>query len=358
MKNYITGISTTLTDFNTGSRVRTIIEALSLIAEELNLDWFRTLNEATTEAIYKSFDFERVDGIKSSGTLTFGRDVANGEITIPIGTQISYNEFIIETLVEATILDGELESEEVNSQFTIASSTTNIGIGGINTKVGRGSFVDKPDDVDYVHNETAYTGGTNIESDEDRIERFQTFIQGLTRTTPIGQKAGALTVYGIRSVNIKENVPSPGWVRVYAEEGDGSLSEIKRTELLKVLKGDSFDPNNFPGYRASGIHIEVLAPEITNITYNVTVKMLTSSDYVEVDLIDLVKTAIINYTNNLPLSYDVISSEVVTSIQNADSDIYDVIINSPTGDKVNIEEGFLAKTNSGIIMVNVIEVTY
>jgi len=358
MRDYIIANSSQITDLNEGSNIRTLLEAISLICGDINLDWFITLDESTQNSIYESFDFPKKTGDRAGGYLTFFiQKISAVNVTIPIGTLIDWNGFFVETTQIGTITAGDLDSGEISALFTSPSTQTNIDVGTINTLISRGSIVDKQDDLDYVQNETSFSGGTNEESDEDRIERFKIFIQGLTRSTIFGLQTGALSVDGIRSADVIELDPIPGWNTIYAEEGNGTLSPAKRAEIIKVIKGDSADPINYPGYKAAGTLVEVKAPIVINITYDLTVKMLIATSYDEATLKSIVKSAVERYTNSLKLGYDVILSEVVTYAQNADEGIYDVVVNVPTTN-VTINTGELARTNSGIITITVVEVSY
>lgn len=357
MKDYLIANSN-ITDLNIGSNLRTLLEAISLVCGDINLDWFIALDKQTQESIYDSFDFERKIGNKSGGFLTFFiQEVSTSDITIPAGTMIDWNGFFAETAEEGIITAGDLDSGEISALFTVPSSQTNIDVNTINTLVSRGSILDKPNDIDYAINETAFSGGTDEESDEERIERFRIYIQGLTRSTVFGIEAGALSVEGVRSVNTLENIPTAGWITIIAEEGDGTLSTATKEEIEKVINGDRDDPINYPGYKAAGVKVEVKAPILNNITFSIEVNMLNSTPYDETELINIVKAATERYVNSLKLGYDVILSEVITAIQNANETIYDVFVNFPANN-VTINSGELARTNSSLISVAVNNVNF
>jgi len=358
MKNYFLSNCDEVTDFNEGSYTRTLLESISLIAGEINLDWFIKLDDNVKSALYNSFDFDRKIGNKSNGYVTFFTQApAPSQVTIPIGLQIDWNGYLLEITEEGIITAGETSSGEISALFINPTKNTNIGIATINTKIGKGSIVNKPDNIDWAENETAFIGGTEEETDVEMLNRFRIFVQGLTRSTVFGIESGVLSVEGVRSANIRENYPVAGWITIYAEEGDGTLSGITRAEIEKTINGDYSDKINYPGYRSAGIKIEVIAPILDIVSFTISVSMLTNSSYIEIDLINLVKTAVINYVNILKLSYDVILSEVVTSIQNIHPDIYDVSIIFPNTN-IDITNGHLAKTNASLISVSINEVDY
>ena len=361
-KNYIISNNNTLTDWNQGSRVRTIAEAVALLAADINLEWFRSLDQQAQEAIYQTFGFGRKAGTKAQGYITFGRDEADpAQVSIASGIQIEYNGFIVITLATSTILANETLSGETLAQFSTASSETNILINAINTSLGKGAFIAKPDGVDYCKNETVYSGGTDEETDEQRVTRFQIYVNGLTRTTVQGIQAQVLAIDDVQAVTVKELDPAPGYVTIYVDEGNGLLTNSVKQEVIKVIEGDPLDKANYPGSRATGIQVIVNAPTIINVEWFVQIDVLYGVDYDIVELKNIVKTAITRSVNTLKLGSDVILSEISKRIKSADEDIYDVRFYTDAGfgtietENITINEYQVAKTQSLLITIDDIQ---
>jgi len=90
MINWVSSSTDKITDFNTGSVVRTLLEAIASELEELYYQLLKAVEEAIEEAIYRTFNFPKNPAERSTGTVTFTR-LTGYETTIQIllGTLIS-----------------------------------------------------------------------------------------------------------------------------------------------------------------------------------------------------------------------------------------------------------------------------
>lgn len=346
-------------NLNSGSRVRTLVEAICLIESYTAHDYYIKLKDAIFESVMNSFGFDKKAGFQSTGTLVFSRSGTTGTVTIPIGTRIiASNGKVIETIAAGSILNGNTDSASISAQATEVGIDGNFIIDDINTLEGRGSFVDRIDDVENVRNDTAFAGGENEENDEDQLSRFRLGIQGLTTSTQTGLLRGTLSVTGVKTATIIENYPERGIVTVYADDGTGSLSGALKTEIEKVLNGDSADLTNYPGYRAAGIEISVEAPAITAVNVVVDVYRLTTpKEVTDTTLELLVQSAIESYINSRGLGEDVIITAIETAARNAHPDVYDVDVTTPSAN-VEIEGFYLARTGGttgATVTVNIID---
>lgn len=332
-------------NLNSGSRVRTIIEAVCLIESYTAHDYYLKLKDAIFESVMNSFGFDKTAGYQSSGTLIFSRAGTTGTVAIPIGTRIiATNGKIIETIAAGQITSGNTDSASISAQATEVGVDGNFIIDDINTLEGRGSFLDRIDDVENVRNDTAFTGGEDEETDDEQLSRFRLGIQGLTTSSQTGLLRGVLSVTGVKSATVIENYPERGIVTIYADDGTGSLSPALITEIEKVLNGDSTDLTNYPGYRAAGIEIDVQAPAITAVNVVVDVYRLVSpKEVTDTTLELLVQSAIESYINSRGLGEDVIITAIETAARNAHPDVYDVDVTTPSAN-VEIDGFYLART--------------
>lgn len=89
MINWVSSATDRITDFNTGSVVRTILEAVAIELEELYYQLLRAVEEAIEEAIYRTFNFPRNPAERATGNVRFTRlSGAEPEITINRGTLV------------------------------------------------------------------------------------------------------------------------------------------------------------------------------------------------------------------------------------------------------------------------------
>ena len=80
-------------------------------------------------------------------------------------------------------------------------------------------------------------------------------------------------------------------------------------ETQKVVDGDPLNPLVYPGVRAGGIQVYVLAPALVAQSMSATISVLGGFDTTTVAA--AVSTAIQDYINNLPIGADVIVSEII-----------------------------------------------
>ena len=90
MVNWVSSATDRITDFNTGSVIRTILEVVAIELEELYYQLLRAVEEAIEEAIYRTFNFPRNPSQKATGLVRFTR-ISGSEVLINInrGTLVS-----------------------------------------------------------------------------------------------------------------------------------------------------------------------------------------------------------------------------------------------------------------------------
>lgn len=352
-KKYLIGKSSTLNNFNDGSRVNTVIEAVGLVNAETQEDFFRALKKSIPTAVFNGWDFGKKTGDKSIGKIVFSRSsVAVEEHLVPIGTSMLLNGIQYITIESGSIEIGQLASDQITSESEIVGDSTNISTSAIDTLAGFGSFINQPPGVESATNPVAFVGGTNEESESERTARFRDYVTSLAKSPISGIESGVKGIEGVKSVTVSDNDPQDGWVTIYADDGTGSLSAEKQTEIENVINGVKEDFANFPGYKAAGIYIQVLAPTLLSIDITATLSVIDESTLTNTEAETLATTAIQNYTNSLKLGNDWVKSEAVTATQNSDPAIFDMVISVPAGDVISISPSQLAKTNVINITVN------
>ena len=82
--------------------------------------------------------------------------------------------------------------------------------------------------------------------------------------------------------------------------------------VQKVVDGDENDRDNFPGYRAGGINIRVLTPDVVVVAVEATLIFEEGVDASGV--IASAETVVSEYINNLGISKDVVRNELIEQI--------------------------------------------
>jgi uncharacterized phage protein gp47/JayE len=122
---------------------------------------------------------------------------------------------------------------------------------------------------------------------------------------------------------------------------DGLLQEVQ-----KVINGDPNDLENYPGVKAAGTVVYVTAPSI--VTVSVVATLTVQEGFDEATLRDVVKSAIVDYINNLTIGDDVIRAKII-EVAMMVTGVLDFAVITPV-DNIIITNSQLAKTT----LVNIV----
>jgi uncharacterized phage protein gp47/JayE len=115
----------------------------------------------------------------------------------------------------------------------------------------------------------------------------------------------------------------------------------------KIIDGDPNDRDNFPGYRAAGVYVEVDTPQVLlqNIQCTLTVKDGYDQDEAKTAARQVIK----DYVNNLPISGDFVRSELIKRIMGIDG-IYDIDLDVPATNITILDDQIARTTDVNIII--------
>jgi uncharacterized phage protein gp47/JayE len=116
-------------------------------------------------------------------------------------------------------------------------------------------------------------------------------------------------------------------------------------EVQRVIDGDPADRDNYPGYRAAGSSMRVLAPVVIVPTVDVTLVLLDG--FVRDDVEANVESAIIDYVNTLGISGDVIRNELIERIMEV-AGVYDLVLNLPMTNTTTLDNQIPRITSANI----------
>jgi len=326
IEQFLVGSGVGLTNFNVGSRIRALVEAMAIVSGQTHYEFRQGLIAAIPVSLYDSLGFTRNPGTRSSGQIKIGLTEAPlVNTTVPIGITINVNGNEYVTTTAGTILAGQNESDNITLQAVASGAIFDLAIGDIDTRDGKGFFSGN-NGFDYAYNVSAISGGTDQESDDDRRSRFIKYVNGLTKTTNLGIQSGLLNIPTVRSVYIRELFPSPGWITIYVDDGSGTIPPSLLTEVTKVVYGVPGDTANFPGYKASGIRVSVEAPVLRHFEVTMKIYIDISTLVAPAEIVSAAETAVSAYLDSLKLGEDVFITEFVTAVQNCHPDVLDVEI--------------------------------
>lgn len=175
---------TKITDFNEGSEIRNLLEAIAVDLYVLMEDNYESTRIAFISTSYGEWldlhganpliNIERETGVEASGLLKFSiPSILTDDVVIPEETVVASNDTGLEYLtdVEATIPVGEISVE-------VPATCLTVGADG-NCDAGSLTILDEAD-LDQsvtVTNETSFTGGVDYEEDDDYRERLLSHVK-------------------------------------------------------------------------------------------------------------------------------------------------------------------------------------
>lgn len=342
MVNVMRSSQRKITDFNVGSVARTLVEAPAIEIDQLYQEMFHGLKEAIPVATYTSFDFEKLPASPATGVLTFYATGGQTEtLLVPSGT-LAKNETtnkLYQTTRDLLIPVGATQGS-VSAVATESGLATNCGANSILVIIGSIS------NVTGVSNLTPFTGGRDIESDEERKLRFGAYITTLNRGTLAAISYGAGTavvrdendlvterVAFISIIEPYEDDPVanlPGFMQVYVHNGTGGTTSALVAEVQKVVDGYyDVDGAPVPGWKAAGVKVNCFAAGEVVVPVTAVITLLPG--YQSASVIEEATTSIRSYLLGLSCGKQAIRAEIIERIM-AVPGVYNVAVSAPAAD--------------------------
>ncbi len=110
---------------------------------------------------------------------------------------------------------------------------------------------------------------------------------------------------------------------------DGLIQEVQ-----KVIDGDAADRENCRGYRAAGVLVRVMAPQVVQMV--LTANIVVLQGWSQTDVATKVEAAVSSYINSLGISEDVVLNEIKERAM-AVPGMYDIAITAPMANRVILD---------------------
>lgn len=342
MINLMRASTKKITDFNIGSVARTLVEAPAAELDQLYQEMFHGLKEAIPVATYNTFEFDLMGASAATGVLTFyavGGHTA--DILIATGTlcKNATTNKLYRTTRDVFLVVGASEVSVSGVADTVGIDT-NCDANSILEIVGAITG------ISGVANLTPFTGGRDVETEDERKLRFQGFISTLQRGTLAALRYGASTSV-VRDVNgiITERVVyisiiepyevdplsnNPGFVQIYVHNGVAGTSPPLVAETQKIIDGYYLDDGTpVPGWKAAGVVVQCFAA--TEVTQDVTGTVTILAGYQSADVLATCTSAVRDYLLALPNGESAIRAEIIERIM-AVPGVYNVALPAPAAD--------------------------
>lgn len=338
--NNVKAMTDELTDFNIGSKNRTLIEATAREIEQFYQQLLKGFYEAVPVAIYKSFSFGRLSASCASGYVTFTKTAAamDNTIVVPEGSSLRIpNTENYYTLAASVTINSGVASSEGFVTAIIPGTSGNAASNSIT------QLVNEIEGIESLTNRNAFTNASDDETDSERKVRFQKYVKSLARATTDSLSYGAKSST-IRDANglVTERVTNaltheqyhdvdgePGYVDVYIWNGVSGASASLINETKKVLEGyyDS-DGNRVPGWKGAGILLNVYA--VTADPVNITADITCENGYSLADIESNITDAIDQYFSSLDIANTMVRAKLIDIIMGV-TGVYDVSVTAPAG---------------------------
>lgn len=198
MISWFSGVCTTVTDFNVGSRLRTILEACAIELEQTYYQLFIGITNGIQTAVFNTFNFPALQAQAASGQVVFASvsPAPLGGYTIPSGTMVSTQGTATTPAVTYATTDTVVipQGSTTVAAVVVASlvgSNGNATAGGVNVLVGA------PAGVSTVTNPIAFSNGLDTETLDQQTARFQQYVANLSRGTLGAIENAARSVSGV-----------------------------------------------------------------------------------------------------------------------------------------------------------------
>lgn len=302
MVNHAKASQTRLTDFNVGSAARTLLEASAIELDEFYQRMLAGILEAIPTAVYRAFDFSLRLSAYARGevTVTFSVPLVDA-ITIPVATVFSNPATSVRYLTEEAVTAAiGATALSVMVRCSVAGSSGNTGANSITQAIG------------YTLPNTATVGnaalnsGTDGETEDSRIIRFNDFIDSLVRGTPsaVAHAARHQALYDTNG-NVLEYVSrlgyreSMGWAGLYVYCGGGKPSNAMLQAIQTTVDGYVDVNGTFvPGYRPCGIKVDLSG--MFEQSVDLGLLLWQYPGFVEQDMADGIRTAVGNLFDATP----------------------------------------------------------
>lgn len=352
--NWMKAATQRVTDFNIGSVVRTMLEAVAAEIEELYQQFFVGVKEAIPVAVYNSFNFAALPAQPAMGMVRVTITAQPAAVVVQAGTVFSAAGVAVNYVVTQ---DTTIAAGSTYVDVPVSASATG-SLGNISAGV---SMLMAPQVAGFASAASlaAFVSGQDAESDDDRQSRFASYIVALARGTVAALEYGAKTVAlfdasGNETERVKyahavepwltDNTQPIGLVNVYVHNGIGATSGALVAQVSNVMYG-YYDTggNAVPGYKAAGTNCVVYAA--TDQALNVAAALTAAPGYVKANLLPSVTAALQAYINGLGIGAPAIFAELVALAMNVDG----VANFIPTAPLVDVTPAANAKLTPGSI---------
>ncbi|RVT91406.1 hypothetical protein EOD42_22385 [Rhodovarius crocodyli] len=345
MLNWMRAAQRRVTDFEIGSIVRSMLEAVAQEIDQLYQMMFVGIREAIPVATYRTFRFEPLAASGAGGLIRVSITpistdtlIPAGSVFSPVGSGTVQYVSTADTIIAATA-----------SFVDVAVSATSTGSAG--NVVGGTTFTLTPQPLAFVSAAApgGLSGGDDGETPDQRKARFQQYIASLERSTDraveyaatlanVKDASGTVIerVTSARVVNPWEVDPityAPGQAWLYIENRVGDPSSALMVRCQQIIDGyiDPSTGEKVTGWKAAGVPITV--KKATRTLVDVDAALVVATGYDATAIKATVSGVIFSYLSTLPVGATFYRSEVIARAK-AVAGVTDIVLSEPAANIV------------------------
>jgi uncharacterized phage protein gp47/JayE len=331
MINWMRATTRRVSDYNIGSVVRTMLEAVAAEIDELYQQFFIGVKEAIPVSVYNSFSFEKLAAISANGLIRVTLTPSDTAGLISAGTTFSATGLpTTYTSLTDVVVGIGMSFVDVSVKADAAGSIGNI------SALQEFTLNPAPDNFVSATNLSGFASGVDAETDDERKIRFAAYIASISRSTNAALRYGMSTATLVDSDgNITERVATAITVEPYLDDSNQPIAKVDcyihngvggtSTALLarttEIVDG-YYDANGVAvaGYKAAGIKTTVFiaAEELVSVTG----ELVPEAGFDEPTLITNATTTVYAYLQNLPIGGTAVLAEIIYLIKDIDG-VYD-----------------------------------
>lgn len=321
--NHARATQTSLTDFNIGSAIRTLLEAPAVEIEELYQQMWNGLEESIPVSVFNAFDFAALPAKPATGMVRVQMAPSSSAQSISGGVVFTTDG--AGSVSFAVVADVAVPAG--SSFFDVKVVAVQPGLSG-NIRIGE-SLSMSPAISGFVsaNSLSGFDDGADAESLLERKNRFIDYVSNLSRGTVSALKYGARTakiydaaglvleqVAGVTIIEpwLTDDQQPPGLVNLYIFNGVDGASSSLVARVSEVIDG-YYDANGapVPGWKAAGVKVNVASATLTSIA--VTGVVTVDPTYAQSTVLADVGSAVAGYISALNIGDDVIQSGIVAA---------------------------------------------
>lgn len=260
MRDAFLALGTGLRNWNVGSRIRSLFEAIAVALEEISFEadaeyaglYAATSSGARLTMRAKELGLTRKPEQKATGIVRF---TVSGPVTIPIGTKVATGDPASDDGVKeyATTEGGVAPGAgpvDLRVEAVLAGASGNVAAGEVDT------LVDNIPEVTDVTNPSPIAGGADEETDEDLRNRcaLAPFRMGTGQPDRTWEVLAG-DVIAVARTRVISNYAGPGTFKVYVWSRDAEGNLVGGSTALVTAVQDYLD-----NYTLAGVTLVVATP--------------------------------------------------------------------------------------------------